>query len=185
MPWNVDTAHSRVQFAVKHMMISTARGDFTKFGGALNLDPNDFTKSSLEGWAEVASITTNDTQRDAHLRSADFFDADNFPKIAFTVNKITRTDDDDFKVTGDLTIRGVTRPVVWEVEDEGQATDPWGNDRWGFHAKTKINRKDFGLNWNVALEKGGWLVGEEVKVDIDLEAIFTPEAQPETAGATA
>ena len=185
MPWNVDTAHSRVQFAVKHMMISTARGDFRTFGGNLNLDPNDFTKSSLEGWAEVASITTNDAQRDAHLRSADFFDAENFPKITFTVNNISRTDDDDYKVSGDLTIRGITKPVVWEVEDEGQATDPWGNDRWGFHAKTKINRKDFGLNWNVALEKGGWLVGDEVKIDIDLETIYTPEMQPETAGAPA
>lgn len=185
MPWNVDTSHSRVQFAVKHLMISTVRGDFTKFSGNLNLDPNDFTKSSLEGWVEVASITTNDPQRDAHLRSADFFDADNHPKITFTVNNIVRTDDEDYKVTGELTILGVTRPVVWEVEDEGQATDPWGNDRWGFHGKTKINRKDFGLNWNVALEKGGWLVGEDVKIDVDVEAIYTPEVQPETAGAPA
>ena len=181
MSWNVDTSHSRVQFAVKHMMISTVRGDFRTFGGSLSLDPNDFTKSSLEGWVEVASITTGDAQRDGHLRSADFFDADNFPKITFTVNSISRTDDDDYKVAGDLTIRGVTKPVVWEVEDEGQATDPWGNDRWGFHAKTKINRKDYGLNWNVALEKGGWLVGDEVKIDIDLETIYTPATQPETA----
>ena len=178
--WTIDPSHSEVGFSVRHLMVSKVKGNFETFSGTIVIG-EDPLASSVTAEVDLNSINTRDAQRDGHLRSADFFDAENHPKITFTVNNISRTDDDDYKVTGNLTILGITKPVVWEVEDEGQATDPWGNDRWGFHAKTKINRKDFGLNWNVALEKGGWLVGDEVKIDIDLETIYTPATQPETA----
>ncbi len=171
MSWKIDPAHSLIEFSVKHMMIATVRGRFTQFDGTVNVDPDDLLRSGVEGYVDVASITTNEPNRDAHLRSADFFDVENHPRMAFRSTKIERTGEDTYRVTGDLTIRGVTRPITFEVTDSGRNKDPWGNLRWGLTATAALNRKDFGLTWNVALEAGGWLVGEQVKISVELELV--------------
>lgn len=175
MAWKIDAAHSAVEFSVKHMMIATVRGRFESFDGKINVDPRDLLKSSVEGRVETASINTRDANRDAHLRSADFFDAEKFPYMTFRSTSIERTGDGEFKVQGELTIKDVTRPVTFTVSDEGHGKDPWGNQRWGLSGSTSINRKEFGLNWNVALETGGWLVGEQIKINVELELVAAPD----------
>ena len=188
MAWIIDSAHTQVEFAVKHMMISTVRGRFTRFSGTLNVNEEQPLLSSAEGSIEAASIDTHDANRDAHLRSADFFDAEKFPALTFRTTKVTAEGDKRYKVAGQMTIKDVTRDVVFEVSDEGRGKDPWGNLHWGFNAQTTINRKDYGLTWNVGLEAGGWLVGDSVKINIDLEAIYQPdvvEGQTEAAKAAA
>jgi polyisoprenoid-binding protein YceI len=169
--YQIDSAHSSAQFTVRHMMISNVRGEFTKLSGSIAYDAADPANSSVEATIEAASINTRDAQRDAHLKSADFFDVERFPALTFRATEIGVRDGEG-KVKGDLTIHGVTREAVLHVEGPTpEAKDPWGNLRIGATATAKINRKDFGLTWNAALEAGGVLVGEEVKITIDLEAI--------------
>ena len=170
--WNIDPVHSVAEFKVKHMMISNVKGQFTRVKGVLTLDETDLTKSRVEASIDAASINTRDDQRDAHLKSADFFDVEKFPALSFKSTKITRIGDGELAVAGDLTIHGVTRNVVFTVEGPtAPAKDPWGNTRRGLSATTKINRKDFGLTWNSALETGGILVGEEVTITLDVQFV--------------
>src|SRR6202795_3672626 len=157
--WNIDPAHSVAEFKVKHMMISNVKGQFPKVTGTLTLDESDLANSRVEAVIEAASINTRDDQRDAHLKSADFFDVEKFPTLSFKSTRITRVADGELAVAGELTIHGVTRSVQFTVEGPTAATkDPWGNTRVGLSATTKISRKDFGLTWNATLETGGFLV---------------------------
>jgi len=170
--WNIDRAHSVAEFKVKHMMISNVKGQFTALQGALTLNEKSLTESHVEATIDAASINTGDPQRDAHLKSADFFDVDKFPTLSFKSTRITRIGDGELSMAGDLTLHGVTLPVVFTVEGPtAPAKDPWGNTRIGVSATTKINRKDFGLTWNAALETGGILVGEEVAITLEVEFI--------------
>jgi polyisoprenoid-binding protein YceI len=168
--WNLDPIHSVAEFKVKHMMISNVKGQFAIVNGTLSLDEADLTRSRVEASLDAASVNTRDAQRNAHLKSADFFDVDNFPTLSFTSSRVSRTGDGELAVAGDLTIRGVTRAVVFNVEGPtAPGKDPWGNTRVGLSATTKINRKDFGLTWNAALETGGILVGDEVTITLDVQ----------------
>jgi polyisoprenoid-binding protein YceI len=169
--WNIDAAHSGINFSIRHLVVSKVRGRFAKYSGTLELDTQDLTRSKLEATIEAASIDTGVGQRDDHLRSADFFDAATYPELRFTGKRIEKLSSERYRVYGDLTIRDVTREVELDVEYGGQAKDPWGNERVAFAAKTSINRKDFGLNWNQALEAGGVLVGERVDIELELQAV--------------
>lgn len=170
--WNIDPVHSVAEFKVKHMMISNVKGQFPKVTGALTLDELDLTNSHVEASIEAASIETRDEQRDAHLKSADFFDVEKFPTLSFKSTSISLIRDGELAVEGDLTIRGVTRKVRFSVEGPTPpAKDPWGNTRVAVSATTKINRKDFGLTWNAALEAGGILVGDEVTITLDVQFV--------------
>lgn len=167
--WNVDPSHSGLNFTVKHLMVSKVRGRFASFSGTMNI-ASDPLQSSVTAQADVASVTTGDTGRDEHLRSGDFFEAEKFPTITFASTKI-ESDGDDFVLYADLTIKGVTKNVKFELEFDGVGKDPWGNTKAGFSAEAEINRKDFGLEWNAALETGGVLVGEKVKIQLDIQAV--------------
>ena len=170
--WNIDPAHSAAEFKVKHMMISNVKGKFTELSGVLSLDEADVTKSAIEASIPINTISTGDEQRDGHLKSADFFDAEKFPTMTFKSAKVTPASGGEFTVTGDLALHGVTKPVTFDVEGLSQpAKDPWGNLRVGLSATAKINRKDFGLTWNSALETGGVLVGEDISITLDVEFI--------------
>jgi len=170
--WNLDPVHSAAEFKVKHMMISNVKGRFPKVSGTLTLDESDLTRSHVEASIEAASIETSDPQRDAHLKSADFFDVEKFPTLTFKSTRISQVGDGELSMAGDLTLHGITRSVVFTVEGPtAPGKDPWGNTRMGASATTKINRKDFGLNWNAALETGGILVGEEVTITLDVQFI--------------
>lgn len=170
--WNIDPVHSVAEFKVKHMMISNVKGQFTGVQGVLVLDETDLTKSHVEASIEAASITTRDAQRDTHLKSADFLDVEKFPTLSFKSTRISRTGAGELAVAGDLTIHGVARNVIFTVEGPTPpAKDPWGNTRLGLSATTKISRKDFGLNWNAALETGGILVGDEVTITFDVQFV--------------
>lgn len=165
--YNVDKDHSNVGFKVKHLMISNVTGKFDKFTGSFVYDEKTNTLESLSGNIEVASINTENEKRDGHLKSVDFFDATNYPTVTFTLNKI-----EDDKAYGKLTMRGVTKEVTLDYENNGTVVDPWGNKRVGLELSGKLNRKDYGLNWNKALEAGGVVVGETVKLNIELEGIL-------------
>jgi polyisoprenoid-binding protein YceI len=168
--WNIDPVHSVAEFKVKHMMISNVKGQFAKVSGALTLDESNLTSSRVDASIEAASIETRDAQRDTHLKSADFLDVERFPTLSFKSTCIRFVRDGELAVEGDLTIRGVTRKVVFNVEGPTPAAkDPWGNLRVAVSATTKINRKDFGLTWNAALETGGILVGDDVTITLDTE----------------
>lgn len=170
--WNIDPVHSVAEFKVKHMMISNVKGQFTGVSGKLSLDEADVTKSRVEAIIDAASINTREPDRDKHLKSADFFDVEKFPTLSFRSANITRTGEDELAVEGDLTIHGVTRKVVFAVEGPtAPGKDPWGNTRIGLSATTKINRKDYGLTWNAALETGGILVGDEVTITLDVQFV--------------
>jgi polyisoprenoid-binding protein YceI len=170
--WKIDPVHSVAEFKVKHMMISNVKGQFTNVNGTLLLNENDVTGSSVEAEIEVSSINTRDTGRDDHLKSAEFFHAEQFPTMRLKSTGIKHDRGGDLLVTGDLTIRDVTRPVEFAVEGPTAAgKDPWGNTRIGLEATTRINRKDFGLTWNAALETGGLLVGEEITITLDLQFV--------------
>jgi polyisoprenoid-binding protein YceI len=170
--WNVDPVHSVAEFKVKHMMISNVKGQFPKVTGSLILDESELANSRIEASIEAASIVTRDPQRDAHLKSADFLDVENFPALSFKSTRVSQVRDGELTVEGDLTIRGVTRKVVFSVEGPTPpAKDPWGNTRVAVSATTKINRKDFGLTWNTALETGGILVGDEVTITLDVQFV--------------
>jgi polyisoprenoid-binding protein YceI len=171
--WDVDAVHSSVEFAVAHLVVSKVKGAFTKFQGVFSQDAKDETDVkvwSLEGTVETASVDTRNQDRDKHLKSPDFFDAEKFPSIEFKSGKVEKVGAELYEVHGALTIHGVTKDVVLAAEYGGRAKDPWGGERVGFTAKTKINRTDFGLKWNQALEAGGVLVGEAVEIVIELEA---------------
>ena len=170
--WNLDPVHSVAEFKVKHMMISNVKGQFPTLTGVLTLDERDHSKSRVEASIDVASINTRDSQRDAHLKSEDFFHAEKHPALTFKSTRITRNDEGELLVGGDLTIRGVTRHVVFVIDGPTEpAKDPWGNTRLGLSATTKINRKDFGLIWNAALETGGILVGDDVTIALDVQFV--------------
>ncbi len=168
--WQIDTAHSVVEFAIKHMMFATAKGRFGQFSGDINFDPKNIAGSGVNVEIDVKSIDTRDEKRDGHLLSADFFDAGAFPTITFKSTRVEPTSDNAFKVHGDLTIHGITREAVLDAELTGQGKNPWGQEVIGFSATTKFKRSAFGLEWNAALETGGVLVGDEVKIAIEIEA---------------
>jgi polyisoprenoid-binding protein YceI len=170
--WNIDPVHSVAEFKVKHMMISNVKGQFTGVKGTLQMDEGDLRRSVVEASIDAASITTRDAQRDAHLKSPDFFDVEKFPQLTFRSARISPNSDGDLEVAGDLTIHGVTRQAMFVVEGPTpQAKDPWGNTRIGLSATTKISRKDFGLTWNAALETGGLLVADEVTITLDVQFV--------------
>jgi polyisoprenoid-binding protein YceI len=172
--WSFDNSHSSIGFSVRHLMISKVRGHFNQWGGTFDYDEADPTRAKLSVRIDAASIDTRDEKRDAHLRSPDFFDVEKFPALTFESTKVER-DGDDFVVTGDLTIHGVTRAVQLKVESLGQTKDPWGGQRAGFSASTSISRKDFGMSFNMALETGGVLVGDKVDIGIEIEAVRAAE----------
>ena len=170
--WNIDPAHSVAEFKVKHMMIANVKGHFSKITGVLTRDESNVANASVEVSIEAASLETRDAQRDAHLKSADFFDVEKHPFLSFKSNGIKQVQDGELSVGGDLTIHGVTRKVTFDVEGPTPpAKDPWGNTRIAVSGTTKINRKDFGLTWNAALETGGILVGDEVTINLDVEFV--------------
>ncbi|MBI2861450.1 MAG: YceI family protein [Chloroflexi bacterium] len=169
--WVIDPAHSSVEFSAKHMMISTGKGRFAKFDVDVDFDEAAPEQSRVEARIDAASIDTKQPQRDAHLSSADFLDADNFPWIVFTSRRVESQGNGRYHLVGDLTIRDVAREVVLDTTFEGLAKDPMGNLHAGFTAETTINRTDFGLTWNMALETGGFLVGDTVKISIEIELI--------------
>lgn len=173
MTWQIDATHSQVAFAVRHMVVSTVRGHFTALRGTLEFDEAHPENASVEAEADVVSIDTRDKNRDAHLLSPDFFDAQKYPVISFKSTKVERAGD-DYKVTGDLTLHGVTRPVVFDVEYGGTVKDPYGLIRLGINGHTKISRKDWGLTMNPLLEAGGAVIGDDVKIEFELEAITQP-----------
>jgi len=168
--WKLDPAHTLVEFSAKHLMITTVKGRITDLEGTISADENDPENSSVEVALKAASIDTRTEQRDNHLRSADFLDVENFPAITFKSTAI-EGNKHEFKLIGDLTIRGVTKPITLDVTYEGQTKDPWGGERIGFSANGKLDRRDFGLTWNVLLETGGITVGNEIKINIEVEAV--------------
>ena len=169
--WDFDLSHSSINFHVRHLMVSKVHGRFTKWGGTLELDEQDLTRSKLAVTIEADSIDTKEDKRDAHLRSPDFLEVEKFPTITFTSTQITRSGDDRYLVAGELTIHGVTKPVTLEVEGGDRVTDPWGGTRTGSSARTSISRKEFGLTWNMALEAGGFLVGDKLDITLEIEAV--------------
>ena len=170
--WNIDPAHSAAEFKVKHMMISNVKGRFSGLSGTLTLHEPEHTLTRVDASIDVATIHTGDPQRDGHLKSAEFFDVEKFPTMAFKSTRVEPKGDGEFAVTGDLTLHGVSRPVTFAVSDlSGPGKDPWGNTRIGLTATAKINRKEFGLSWNAALETGGFLVGDEVAIGLDVQFV--------------
>lgn len=174
--WQIDSAHTDAAFAVKHLMISTVRGHFGAVSGTVTVDEDDPKSAKVDVRIDTKSIDTRQQQRDDHLRSADFFDVATYPEIRFVSKRIDGDPRGAFKLTGDLTIRGATREITLDVTNEGIGDDPWGNLRAGFSATGKISRGNFGLTWNQALETGGVVVGDEVKITIDVEITTAKEA---------
>lgn len=177
MTWQIDSAHSHIYFTARHMMISKVRGQFESFTGSVNYDEQNPTRTTVDVEVDINSLNTKEEQRDNHLRSADFFDAGNHPTLRFQSTKVEQMDEDTGKLYGNLTIRGVSKPVVLDVEYAGQAKSPWGTVSAGFSGSMTINRKDWGLNWNQALETGGMLVGDKIQIEIELELIKEPETE--------
>jgi polyisoprenoid-binding protein YceI len=167
--WNVDPVHSTVGFAARHLMIAKVRGRFSTFSGTITV-PEDRLATKVQASVELSSISTGDEQRDAHLRTADFFDIENHPSMTFESTNIKALGD-DYVLSGDLTIKGITRTVDFDLEFEGVGPDPWGGTRAGFNASTEINRTEFGIEWNATLETGGFLVGDKVKIELEIEAV--------------
>ncbi|MCB1008827.1 MAG: YceI family protein [Acidobacteria bacterium] len=169
--WQIDSAHSGIHFSVRHLVIAKVRGQFGRWTGALAVPDGDFSKATVEVAIDAASIETGVADRDAHLRSADFFDVERFPEITFRSRRVEPIAEGRFALVGDLTLRGTTREVSLEVESAGQTRDPWGNVRAGFAGKTAVDRKEFGLTWNQALEAGGVMVGDKVEIEVEVEAV--------------
>jgi len=167
--WAIDPMHSHIGFKVKHLMFTNVRGSFTEYNASISTDGIDFTTAEISVSINPASINTNDSKRDEHLRSADFFDVDKVKEINFSGNTFEKTNSGDYVLHGDLTMKGVTNPVKLDVEFGGIVKDPWGNEKAAINLQGKINRKDWGLNWNAALETGGVLVGEEITLDIEVQ----------------
>ncbi len=168
--WEIDSSHSGIHFSVRHLVIAKVRGQFSRWSGALVVPDGDFSRASVEAVIDASSIDTGVADRDTHLKSADFFDVAQFPEIAFKATRVEAAQD-DLKLVGELTMKGVTREVALEVEQLGELKDPWGNQRAAFSARTAIDRKDFGLAWNQVLETGGLAVGERVNIEIELQAV--------------
>jgi len=168
--WAIDPTHSEIGFKVKHMMFTNVSGTFAAYDATITTEDDNFENAKFEFSADIDSISTNNTDRDNHLKSGDFFDAENNPKLTFKASSFTK-DGDDYELTGDLSIKDVTKSVKFPVEFSGLMKDPWGNTKAGLNIYGKINRKDWGLNWNSALETGGVLVGEEVKLNIELQLV--------------
>ena len=168
--WDIDVGHSSIDFSVRHMVVAKVRGQFTKWSGSLELDTDNLANSKASISIDATSIDTRDEKRDGHLKSADFLDTEKFPTIEFKSKRVEAKGKEALDIIGDLTIRGVTHEVTLSTEYGGRAKDPWGGERAGFHAKTKVDRKEFGLSWNQVLEAGGVLVGEHIEIAIDLEA---------------
>jgi polyisoprenoid-binding protein YceI len=183
MSWMIDSAHTEVNFTVRHMMISNVRGQFQKVNGTVEFDEANPANTRVDVQIETASVNTRDEKRDAHLKSPDFFDAEKYPYLTFKSKRVEVKDATHARLIGDLTIRDVTKEVALDVEYNGSAKSPWGAISAGFSARTSIKRKDWGLNWNVALETGGWLVGDDVHINVELEIVQQPEAVPMAAAA--
>ncbi|HLV67358.1 MAG TPA: YceI family protein [Polyangiaceae bacterium] len=175
--WNLDLAHSAIHFTVRHMVFAKVRGRFGSFRGTLDLDDADLTRGRVSVEIDAASIDTGVADRDTHLRSADFLDAEHFPHLKFESTRVEKVDGNRYRVVGNLTIRDVTREVVLDVEHGGVAKDPWGNQRTAFTATAALDRRDYGLKWNQALEAGGVLVGERVDIEIEVQAVRTAATQ--------
>ncbi|MDW7615262.1 YceI family protein [Peribacillus sp. SIMBA_075] len=168
--WTVDPTHSSIEFSVKHMMIAKVKGSFSKFEAIISANPSDLTTADIEFTVDVASIDTRNADRDNHLRSADFFDVEKNPTLSFKSTKIVNTDDDEYDVTGNVTLNGITQEETFAITFEGQGKDPWGNEKAGFSGKGKIKRSDYGLTYNAALETGGVLIGDQITLTIEIEA---------------
>ncbi len=169
--WSIDPAHSEIQFKVKHLMITTVTGSFGTFSGGAETDGDDFENARIHFSADIASINTNSADRDGHLQSADFFDAATHPKMTFESTSMTKKDDEEYELKGTLTIKGQSQPVTLKAEFGGIGKDPWGNTKAGFSLSGKINRKDFGLTWNAALETGGVMVSEDVRLLAEVQLV--------------
>ena len=181
MAWEIDTSHSTIEFTAKHMMVTNVRGRFNTFSGDAHLDEENPANSRVDVTIDLASLATGSEARDQHLRSADFFDVEQFPTATFHSTSVEPRGQDRLRVLGDLTIRGVTKPVTLDVTVEGKVKDMQGKDRYGFTATTSFSRKEFGLEWNVALESGGWLVSDKITISIDAQVI-APATTEELAG---
>ena len=177
MTWQIDSAHSQIYFTVRHMMISKVRGQFESFSGEVNYDEENPTRTTVDIQIDAASLNTKEAQRDGHLKSPDFLDVANYPVVRFQSTKVEQSSADSGKLYGNLTIRDITKPVVLDVEYAGQAQSPWGNISAGFSGSTTINRKEWGLNWNQALETGGVLVGDKIQIEIELELVKVAELE--------
>jgi len=171
MSWSIDPAHTVVEFAVRHMMLSKVRGQFEKIEGDIHLDEDKPEVTAVDVKIDTASINTRDDKRDNHLRSGDFFESEKYPYMTFKSKKVEMIDDDSAKLYGELTIKTITKPIVLDVEYTGKAKSPWGTTSVGFTGRTKISRKEWNLTWNQALETGGVLVGEDIDVNIELELV--------------
>jgi polyisoprenoid-binding protein YceI len=169
--WNLDTAHSGINFSIRHMVVSKVRGRFAKYSGAIRLDEGDLTRSTVSVTIDASSIDTGVADRDTHLRSADFFDAEKFPELRFASKRVEKVGEGRYRVVGDLTIRDVTREIALDAEYGGRGKDPWGNERVGFSAKASLDRKEFGLTWNQVLETGGILVGDKVDIELEVQGV--------------
>jgi polyisoprenoid-binding protein YceI len=175
--WEIDSSHSSVHFSVRHLVIAKVRGSFARWSGTVQVPDGDFSKATVAVTIDASSIETGVADRDAHLKSADFFDVAQFPELRFVAKRVQPRSGADIDVVGDLTIKGITREVILQVEQNGQAKDPWGNLRVAFSLKTAIDRKDFGLTWNKALETGGVMVGDRVEIEAEIQAVKQVEAQ--------
>ncbi len=175
MSWLIDTHHTQIEFVARHMMITKVHGQFEKFSGEVNLDENNPSNTRVDIQIETASVNTRDSKRDDHLRSPDFFNVAAFPSMTFKSKQVKVVDNEHAVLVGDLTIKDITHEVKMDVEFAGKAVNPWGKTAYGFTGKTRINRKDWGLNWNIALETGGWLVSDEIEIAIELEVVKEPE----------
>jgi polyisoprenoid-binding protein YceI len=169
--WEIDSSHSGIHFTVRHMVIAKVRGKFARWSGTVRAPDGDLSRASVGVVIDASSIDTGVADRDAHLRSADFFDVARYPELTFQSKRVEKVGDEALQVTGDLTIRGITREVVLDVEYAGKTKDPWGNERAGFTAKTAVDRKDFGLTWNQVLEAGGVMVGDRIAIELEVEAV--------------
>ena len=178
--YQLDPSHTRIGFVARHAMVTRVRGEFREFEGSIHLDAEDPARSSAEVRVQLASVAPGDDQRDAHLRNADFFDVEQAPEMAFVSTGAEKVDDERYRLTGDLTVKDVTKPVTLDVEFTGTAKDPYGNLRAGFEVSGELSRKDWGITWNTALETGGFLVGDKVKLEIDVSAVrLTPSGTGE------
>ena len=175
--WEIDSSHSSVHFSVRHLVIAKVRGSFTRWSGTVQVPEGDFSKATVAVTIDASSIDTGVADRDAHLKSADFFDVAQHPELRFVGKRVEPRSGGNIDVVGDLTIKGITREVILRVEQHGQAKDPWGNLRTAFSAKTSIDRKDFGLTWNQVLETGGVMVGDRVEIEAEIQAVKQVEAQ--------
>lgn len=168
--WVIDTTHSSIEFSVKHLMIAKVKGLFHSFEAQVDADPSDLTTADIQLKIDLNSIDTRNEDRDGHVRSADFFDVENYPQLTFQSTEITKKREDEYNVTGNVTLHGVTRQETFTVTYEGASTDPWGNEKAGFSGEGVLKRSDYGLTYNAALETGGFLIGEDIKFSIDIEA---------------